>query len=317
MNNRFGVIIPYYQYKRGLLRKAVDSIKHQTINESINLIIVDDSSPHPAKQELIGWDPGPRIQLTLIEQPNSGSGRARNKGIDNMPSHIEYIAFLDSDDYWGEDHLKNASRAFEAGADLYFSNYLDIDGRIAMSSLKKRCNSYYDQFNSENSLWQTKGDSLQMIILHGYATTPTIVYHYCRFKSIRFPFNFCFYGEDQTFWLKLAINGAKAIFSTNVEVFGGSGVNIYSVNTWGTEKQVWRTNHEIRFRKYCLKTMSLAPEAQRFIKQQLMLVRRKMIPILLHHLRRRALLLVLKQIYDDPFLLLYFPVEITSAIRTR
>ena len=316
MGNRIAVIIPYYQNKEGLLKRAVESVKNQVISEGVDLIVVDDSSPHPAELELSDWDPGPGVRLKIIEQPNSGPGKARNTGINNIASGIEYIAFLDSDDYWGVNHLKLALKAFDAGADIYFSNYLFPDKRIKMSNLAKECNGYYTLFNSKESFWNTTGNALQMLVLMGYVPTPTVVYRYNKFKSIRFPLDF-YTREDKVFCLELAIGGARAIFSTNIGAFGGYGVNIFFDNIWGSVKQVHNTSDEIKFWKHSLQSVLIYEEAIRLSKKRLALARKAMVRQLLHHMRRGVISLCIKQILTDPLTLVYLPAIMVSIIMNK
>jgi succinoglycan biosynthesis protein ExoW len=317
MGNRIAVIIPYYQNKEGLLKRAVESVKNQVISEGIDLIVVDDSSPRPAGQELSDWDPGPGVRLKIIEQPNSGSGKARNVGINNIAYGIEYIAFLDSDDYWEENHLRFAMKAFDAGADLYFSDLLYEDNRKQLGHLEEMCNGLYELFDSGNSLWYSTGNALQMLIVYGQVQTTTVAYRYKQFKSIRFPHDFYRCGEDAAFWLQLAIGGARAIFSTNVEAFGGSGVNIFSDNVWGSVKQVHITSDAIRYRKHCIQSLSLCEEAIRLSREKLALARQAMMRQLLYHTRRGAISLCSKQILDDPLTLVYLPSIIMSILMKK
>lgn len=86
------VIIPTYN-RAGFLKRAVESVLYQTFKD-YELIVVDDGST----------DDTPRViktygeQVRLIRIPHSGVSRARNEGI--QQSQGEWIAFLDSDDYW-------------------------------------------------------------------------------------------------------------------------------------------------------------------------------------------------------------------------
>lgn len=317
MGNRIAVIIPYYQNNKGLLLKAVESVKSQVINEGVDLIVVDDSSPHSAESELSNWDPGQDVRLEIINQPNSGPGIARNNGINNVASGIEYIAFLDSDDYWEENHLKFALMAFDAGADLYFSDFLYADGRRHMRNLEEQCKDLYEMFDPKHAFWKSTGYALQMLVLYGFVHTPTIVYRYKPFKSLRIPLDFYPWGDDQPFWLQLAISGAKAIFSTNVEAFGGCGVNIYSENVWGSVKQVHITSNEIRYRKYCLRSLTMADEAVNYSRRNLVFARSAMMCQLLHHVRRGAVFLFIKQILSDPLTLKCLPAIIASIVMKK
>src|SRR4051812_6876591 len=119
-----GVVIPYFQRERGLLRRSVDSVIAQELpsNVRLNVVIVDDSSPWPARDELAEHPLLIRSELTIIKQPNGGPGAARNAALDFMSSEeIEYVAFLDSDDAWYPLHIATALEYLQ-GCDLYFDN---------------------------------------------------------------------------------------------------------------------------------------------------------------------------------------------------
>ncbi len=86
------VIIPTYN-RAGVLKRAVESVYTQTFTD-IEIIIVDDGSSDSTPELIGSLDLAPRF----IRIPHSGVSRARNVGID--ASRGEWIAFLDSDDYW-------------------------------------------------------------------------------------------------------------------------------------------------------------------------------------------------------------------------
>ncbi len=74
------VIIPYYQKRPGILRRALTSILRQDLppNVRVDVHLVDDGSPVPARSEIEGLDFPQPFQLHLIEQPDSGVAAARN-----------------------------------------------------------------------------------------------------------------------------------------------------------------------------------------------------------------------------------------------
>ena len=86
------VIIPTFN-RCGFLGRAVDSVLEQT-GPSFELIVVDDGSTDTTFDLLAGY--GDRIEM--IRQSNLGVSAARNAGI--RSARGEYIALLDSDDYW-------------------------------------------------------------------------------------------------------------------------------------------------------------------------------------------------------------------------
>lgn len=98
------VIIPVYNSSKSI-EKCLESACNQTFKD-FDIIIVDDGSTDnsvevmkkyfESKQDVIRWK--------IIRQPNGGPSKARNNGV--KASESEYIAFLDSDDYWSPDHLK-------------------------------------------------------------------------------------------------------------------------------------------------------------------------------------------------------------------
>lgn len=86
------VIIP--TYNRGwTISRAVDSVLFQTFRD-FELIVVDDGSEDDTAAILAGYD----ADIRVIRQPNAGVSAARNAGV--RAAGGEFIAFLDSDDYW-------------------------------------------------------------------------------------------------------------------------------------------------------------------------------------------------------------------------
>ena len=95
---KISVIIPTYN-RRDMIKSAIESVFSQSWRD-YELIIVDDAS---------GDGTGPWIQQTYhdhlkyILTQHGGVSHARNIGISHAQG--EFIAFLDSDDYWLEHKL--------------------------------------------------------------------------------------------------------------------------------------------------------------------------------------------------------------------
>ena len=103
MNNiKVSVIIPIYNPGE-LLRKCIDSVLNQTLNE-IEVLCIDDGSTDDSKEIIMEYCQRDS-RFKLISQENSGSGMARNNGI--SLSKGEYIVFLDADD-WIEPNMCEA-----------------------------------------------------------------------------------------------------------------------------------------------------------------------------------------------------------------
>ncbi len=116
------VIIPFYQREDGILRRALASVFAQT-DPDWRVIVVDDASPHPARDELAALPAGERARISLVEQANKGPGGARNTGLARLEEATDTAAaFLDSDDTWEPGHLARARTALEGhGASLYLA----------------------------------------------------------------------------------------------------------------------------------------------------------------------------------------------------
>jgi glycosyltransferase involved in cell wall biosynthesis len=101
-NSIFSIIIPMHN-RQHCIMNAVDSVLNQSFTD-FELIIVDDHSTDNSV-ELIKQLNDPRINL--IELPvNKGAAHARNTGI--RLSKGRFITFLDSDDSFEPDYLKEA-----------------------------------------------------------------------------------------------------------------------------------------------------------------------------------------------------------------
>ncbi len=108
-------VIPAYN-RAGLIGRAVESALGQT-RPADEVIVVDDGSTDGTAEVCRGFEP----RVRFVRQANGGASSARNRGVDEARS--DWIAFLDSDDYWTGDHLEKMTEAIEATgekADLYF-----------------------------------------------------------------------------------------------------------------------------------------------------------------------------------------------------
>lgn len=96
---KVSVIIPVYNVE-AYLRECLDSVINQTLKE-IEIICVDDGSTDSSLEILKEYAKKDN-RISILIQKNSGSGKSRNNGINN--SKGEFIAFMDSDDFYPSRH---------------------------------------------------------------------------------------------------------------------------------------------------------------------------------------------------------------------
>ena len=97
------VIMPCFNAEKFLI-EAIESVLGQTYT-NVELIVVDDGSTDGSSKILEQY----ATRINLIHQANKGPMFARNQGI--AKANGEFIAFLDSDDFWREDCLELLSDA--------------------------------------------------------------------------------------------------------------------------------------------------------------------------------------------------------------
>ena len=90
------VIIPTYN-RANFILQAIKSVQNQSLHVD-EIIVVDDGSTDNTKELLKNED------IVYIYQKNSGVSNARNRGI--KEAKYEWLTFLDSDDLWHKDKIK-------------------------------------------------------------------------------------------------------------------------------------------------------------------------------------------------------------------
>ena len=95
------IIIPNYN-KAKYLNQCLDSILSQTY-KNWKIYLVDDNSNDHSTEILKKYENFENINFFLLKE-NKGPAFCRNYAIDKSSS--EFIAFMDSDDFWPKDKLK-------------------------------------------------------------------------------------------------------------------------------------------------------------------------------------------------------------------
>lgn len=98
----FSVVIPA-RNMANILRHTLPRVLDQTVRP-LEVIVVDNGSSDGTSEMLARNFP----EVLVLLEPIAGVGRARNAGM--RLAHGDYIAFMDSDDFWDPHHLEVLSK---------------------------------------------------------------------------------------------------------------------------------------------------------------------------------------------------------------
>lgn len=110
----FSVVIPTYNHAH-FLERALESVINQSFTDW-EIIIVDNHSQDNT-DEIVQRIVDPRVQLFKINN-NGVIAASRNKGI--IEARGEWLAFLDSDDYWAVDKLQSCFDVINQDVDFLY-----------------------------------------------------------------------------------------------------------------------------------------------------------------------------------------------------
>jgi len=100
------VVVPTFNAGQ-LLLETLESVRSQTVQD-VEVIVVDDGSTD-GTPDLVRRE---RPEVRVIEQPNGGVSRARNRGL--AETRTPFVCFLDQDDVWHPLQLERQLACFEA-----------------------------------------------------------------------------------------------------------------------------------------------------------------------------------------------------------
>lgn len=208
------VIIPCFNAAE-TIERAVKSVMAQTYEGILEVLIIDDASSDGTISKLVELNKKFHNVQILRNNENMGPGYSRNKGID--ASRFDYIAFLDADDFWLPDKLKNQINFME-------KNNFDF--------------TYHDYYILSLPLLKNFQKSISYVIAPNHAKLPD--FYYLRnygmcltsvvrkkaLSSIRFSEERGTSTEDYFFFLGLiraGINGVRIPIPLGVYIVDGFG----------------------------------------------------------------------------------------------
>lgn len=271
---RVAVIIPYFQKRSGILRRALSSALEQRLppDTAVDIIIADDGSPAPARAEAEALPFPPTYRLTILEQPNAGVAAARNLALRHVPADTAYIAFLDFDDTWHPDHLPTALAALTHGCDFYFCD----SQRIGLSYTAFSEKSFEDFVRKHgkdcgDGLHELDHDAFFDQSIRGRVfLTPAVVYRRAVAPDLMFEPSLRVAGEDCLFFFQLLGKCRRVCCSPRLLVTCGEGVNIHAGKySWNDPGHLIRHMGQLLACYKWRETLSLSSANDRFIVQRI------------------------------------------------
>ncbi len=149
------VVIPTYN-RAELIERAVNSVLDQDY-PLIEVIVVDDGSRDDTAARMAKrYNTDKRVRFFRI--PNSGVCGARNRGLKEVQG--EYVAMLDSDDYWLPGKLSLQIGILEAHSDLAMvwsdMDAIDTVGQVVSRRYLRTMYGSYKNFPSPRDLFETE-----------------------------------------------------------------------------------------------------------------------------------------------------------------
>lgn len=242
MISRFAVVIPYFQRQPGVLRRTLQSVASQDIDEGVNVYIVDDGSPCDGEVEInsVAWPSN--IRPRLIRQANKGVAAARNKGLDCLGDE-QFVAFLDSDDQWMPHHLSSAREFLGKGFDFYTADWYLIDEkRLSLQGFYGRLLNLEPLAHS-SYVYELNCGLMELAVDGPIGSTCSMVITRDLLGETRFDERLRSSGEDGLFATALGAKNPRVAVSTRPDVSLGRGVNIFSTGGWRSLQALIRSEN--------------------------------------------------------------------------
>ena len=253
------VILPSWN-RADWLKKSIDSVLEQTFRD-FELIVVDDASTDSTQEILTSYS-GKIRSITFAK--NLGVSAARNAAVKNCDS--EWIAFLDSDDFWHPHKLQKqiAQTVIRAECPIHFTDEIWIRNGVRVNPKKK---------HQKLEGWIFK-PSLELCLM-----SPSTVLLRRELFDVHGLFDetlpIC---EDYDLWLRLTAQHQVALLNEKLMTRHGGHADQLSRSDWGIDR--YRVQSIIKI----LKTEKLSPGD----RSAAIVVLRKKCEIIINGFRKRG-----------------------------
>lgn len=199
----FTVVIPAYNAE-ATLPNALASVARQTLLPS-EVLVIDDASIDRTVDVAAHFENDLPLRILMRDKPGPGGYAARNYGVARAQN--QWIAFLDSDDAWTDEHLSTLDSAIREHPHYRFAT----TGRLLVTSgVGSRRQPDFYTLAARKTFDEITVNDLLNAMLAGQspaltscvAVTKTAFHH-----AGGFPAGLAKRGGDEDLWVRLGING--------------------------------------------------------------------------------------------------------------
>jgi len=253
------VILPSWN-RADWLKKSIDSVLEQTFRD-FELIVVDDASTDSTQEILTSYS-GKIRSITFSK--NLGVSAARNAAVKNCDS--EWIAFLDSDDFWHPHKLQKqiAQTVIRAECPIHFTDEIWIRNGVRVNPKKK---------HQKLEGWIFK-PSLELCLM----SPSTVLLRRELFDAHGLFDETLPICEDYDLWLRLTSQHQVALLNEKLMTRHGGHADQLSRSDWGIDR------YRVQSIRKILKTEKLSPED----RSAAIVVLRKKCEIIINGFRKRG-----------------------------
>ncbi len=202
---KVSIIIPLYNSEEYIF-ECLESITNQTFSD-FRVIIVDDGSTDSSLSIVESFKN--KLNITLIQQANSGASSARNNALNHVKS--DYVVFVDSDDVLATTGIENLFNTIEE-----HKSDMVIGKRGVIIDDELTSNNRFPKLYAQNIVNQSIADNTSLLEIIG---VPSKIYRTKFIEKNKLRFVEGITSEDFIFSYQVAVNTSKISTFVDEEVY--------------------------------------------------------------------------------------------------
>ncbi|NDP27999.1 MAG: glycosyltransferase [Flavobacterium sp.] len=222
MAEGISVIVPVYNSEK-FISECILSILSQDYNRNIEIVISDDGSTDKSLEVAESYGD----KIIIVKKPNDcktkGASGARNRGIEKAA--LDYICFLDSDDYYLPSHLRIMAETLDNNKELGYAfcrsmkEYTDSNGCKVITNWTRARMSELDR--DYHVLYRSNCINTNVIIVKREVFEKIGVFNTCLSN-----------GEDSEMWIRISEHYKHKFVNNNGAVYRiGHGISQLTANS--------------------------------------------------------------------------------------